>query len=53
MVLLDFALTNAYLHYKMANEDIIDKNYRRVTFMERLQDQMIETYWAEKFELMI
>ena len=48
MVLLDFALTNAYLHYKIANEDTMDKKYRRVTFMERLQDQMIETDWAEK-----
>ena len=26
----------------------MDKKYRRVTFMERLQDQMIETDWAEK-----
>ena len=34
MVLLDFALTNAYLHYKIANEDTMDKKYRRVTFME-------------------
>jgi hypothetical protein len=48
MVLLDFALTNAYLQYKIANEDTMDKKYRRVTFMERLQDQMIETDWAEK-----
>ena len=48
MVLLDFALTNAYLHYKIANEETMDKKYRRVTFMERLQDQMIETDWAEK-----
>ena len=48
MVLLDFALTNSYLQYKIANEDTMDKKYRRVTFMERLQDQMIETDWAEK-----
>ena len=48
MVLLDFALTNAYLHYKIANEDTMDQKYRRVTFMERLQDQMIKTDWAEK-----
>jgi len=48
MVLLDFALTNAYLHYKIANKDTVDNKYRRVTFMERLQEQMIETDWAEK-----
>ena len=48
MVLLDFALTNAYLHYKITNKDTVDNKYRRVTFMERLQEQMIETDWAEK-----
>ena len=48
MVLLDFGLTNAYIHYKLANRGKLDKKYSRVDFMERLQEQMIGKNWSEK-----
>ena len=48
MVLLDFAITNAYLHFQIANNTKNDKNYSRVKFMENLQEQLINVDWAEK-----
>ena len=48
MVLLDFALTNAFLHFRLANKKRLDKKYTRVTFMERLQEQMISMNWSDK-----
>ena len=48
MVLLDFAITNAYLHFQIANDTKKDKKYSRVVFMENLQDQMINIDWADK-----
>ena len=38
MVLLDFGLTNAFIHYKLANKGTLDKKYTHVVFMERLQE---------------
>ena len=48
MVLLDFAITNAYLHHKIANNTKDNRQYSRVKFMENLQEQLIEVDWAEK-----
>ena len=48
MVLLDFAITNAFLHYRLANEIKKDSKYTRVLFMEKLQEQMINVDWSEK-----
>ena len=47
MILMDFALTNAYLHYKMDHPNL-EKKYTRSTFMEALQYQMIHVDWAKK-----
>ena len=47
MILMDFALTNAYLHYKMDHPNL-EKKYTRCTFMEKLQYQMIHVDWAKK-----
>ena len=51
MVLLDFAITNAYLHFKIANEKKMDRKYSRVMFMENLQEQMINVDWSERVRL--
>jgi len=48
MVLLDLALTNIFLHFRLANKDTFDKKYSRVTFMDRLQEQMISMNWYDK-----
>ena len=47
MILMDLAVTNAYLHYKMDNASLPLK-YTRCTFMERLQNQMITVNWSRK-----
>ena len=47
MVLLDFAITNAYLHFKMDNNND-DNKHNRSSFMERLQEQMIAMDWSKK-----
>jgi len=40
MVLMDFVLINAFLHWKVANKDKLS-DIKRITFMETLIDQMI------------
>ena len=48
MVLLDFAITNAYLHHKIANNTKDNRQYTRVKFMKNLQEQLIDVDWSEK-----
>ena len=47
MVLFDFALVNAYQHFRMDNSNLSPK-YCRVEFMENLQSQLINCDWDKK-----
>ena len=40
MILLDFALLNAFLHWKMANSNHVKKKKEHISFIKELIDQM-------------
>ena len=47
MILIDFALTNAYLHFFMEDSKK-DKKFDRCWFMEELQYQIVQMDWSRK-----
>ena len=47
MTLMDFALTNAYIHFCMEDSNK-DKKFDRCWFMEELQYQMVQMDWSRK-----
>ena len=47
MILMDFALTNAYIHFCMEDSNK-DKKFDRCWFMEELQYQMVQMDWSRK-----
>ena len=45
--LIDMAITNAWIHYKMVNKELCKNPRERYYFMDRLADSLLETKWKE------